>query len=55
MWQKGLQIYAETPEDEGSVQRARDYISRMNLTADDVKIVRREKQILVETKRDIPD
>ena len=51
-WLRGLNILA-APDSPESLTEARNYISAMKLTADDVKIVRRGSQLLVICKRDI--
>lgn len=41
------------PDDDQAIDEAKAYIARYNLTSDDVKIMRRNGQVLVETKRDV--
>lgn len=51
-WLRGLTILA-APDSPESLTEARNYISAMHLTSEDVKIVRRGSQLLVICKRDI--
>lgn len=51
-WLSGLTVFA-APDIPESLTEARNYISAMHLTSDDVKIVRRGSQLLVICKRDI--
>jgi ribosomal protein L36 len=51
-WLRGLTILS-APDNPESLTEARNYISAMHLTSDDVKIVRRGSQLLVICKRDI--
>lgn len=48
----GFVLYASTDCEE-SIADAREYIKRMGLTGDDVRLIKRDGQILVLTKREI--
>lgn len=53
VWDIGLEMFAAPYTDE-YLAKARQYVSDMNLTSEDVKIVKRAEQVLVITRRDIP-
>ena len=48
----GTVMYASDDSPE-SIAEAREYIKRMGLTADDVRLIRKNEQVLVVTKRRI--
>lgn len=52
IWRIDLELFAAPYTDE-MVDKARQYVSDMNLSADDVKIVKRADQVLVITKREL--
>lgn len=50
---EGFQIFAASPADDESIAAAKAFIVKNNLTADDVKICRIDRTIVVITKREI--
>lgn len=52
MIQSGTVLYASDDSD-ASVTEAREYIARMRLTSDDVRLIRKDGQILVVAKREL--
>ena len=53
IWRIDLELFA-APYCDAMLEKARQYVSDMNLTSEDVKIVKRAEQVLVITRRDIP-
>lgn len=50
--QSGSVIY-HSDDSEQSIKEAREYIKRMKLTGDDVRIIRKDDAVMVVTKRSI--
>lgn len=49
---EGHILYA-SDDSESSIAEAREYIARMGLTSDDVRLIRKDGQILVISKRSL--
>jgi hypothetical protein len=52
IWLAGTELFA-APYDDFYVAKARQYVSDMQMTSDDVRIVKRGDQVLVVAKQDV--
>lgn len=49
----GAAIFSAAPDDDDSVQAAREFIMMHELTADDVKLVKRDGVVMVIKRKDV--